>query len=73
MGIAYHHVPMYILEVLQASAIPIIFISKGIQVVQNYSQQSTGQLSVLSVGLQFVGCIARVFTSLQAIYLKVLE
>jgi len=65
MGITYHYVPMHVLEGLQAVAIPIIFVSKGIQVIQNYNQRSTGQLSVLSVGMQFAGCIARVFTSLQ--------
>uniref|UniRef100_A0A915E0Q5 Mannose-P-dolichol utilization defect 1 protein homolog n=1 Tax=Ditylenchus dipsaci TaxID=166011 RepID=A0A915E0Q5_9BILA len=66
MAIAYHHVPMYVLEALQTVAIPIIFISKGIQVVSNYRQRSTGQLSVLSVAMQLGGCLARIFTSFQA-------
>lgn len=36
-----------------------------IQIRTNYQQQSTGQLSVVSVFLQFTGCLVRIFTSLQ--------
>lgn len=33
--------------------------------MQNYRNGSTGQLSVISVFMQFAGCVARVFTSIQ--------
>jgi len=36
-----------------------------IQAATNYRNGSTGQLSAITVGLMFVGCVARVFTSLQ--------
>jgi mannose-P-dolichol utilization defect protein 1 len=65
MAVAYHHIPFYILTTLQASTIPIVITSKGIQIVQNFRNKSTGQLSLISVFLQFAGCIARVFTSVQ--------
>jgi len=38
---------------------------KGIQIWANYEQGETGQLSVISVTMQFGGCLARVFTSIQ--------
>ncbi|CAD6189566.1 unnamed protein product [Caenorhabditis auriculariae] len=58
-------VPMEALTGLQAAGIPIVFISKTLQCLQNYREKSTGQLSLISVFLQFAGTLARVFTSVQ--------
>ncbi|CAD5229500.1 unnamed protein product [Bursaphelenchus okinawaensis] len=64
-AVMYHHVPMKVLVLLQSSTIPIITASKGIQIWTNYKQGSTGQLSPISVTLAFLGCVARIFTSIQ--------
>ncbi|KAL3073218.1 hypothetical protein niasHT_031166 [Heterodera trifolii] len=65
MAIFYHHIPMAVLTPAQAAVVPIVFLSKGIQIVANYQNASTGQLSLISVSMQFGGCVARVFTSVQ--------
>lgn len=36
-----------------------------LQVWESYSNKSTGQLSMISVALQFAGCLARIFTSVK--------
>ena len=41
-----------------------IKVFQGIQIIENYRNQSTGQLAFLTVVLQFGGCLARIFTSL---------
>ncbi|KAK0403943.1 hypothetical protein QR680_017208 [Steinernema hermaphroditum] len=60
-----HHIPIEVLTLIQASTIPIVMVAKGIQIIENFRNSSTGQLSLISVLLQFGGCVARVFTSLQ--------
>uniref|UniRef100_A0A1I7XVT5 Mannose-P-dolichol utilization defect 1 protein homolog n=1 Tax=Heterorhabditis bacteriophora TaxID=37862 RepID=A0A1I7XVT5_HETBA len=59
------YIPIEVLITVQALGIPITFVSKSIQAWQNYKYQSTGQLSLVSVFLQFAGTVARVFTSIQ--------
>lgn len=41
------------------------FLMQMIQAVENYKNGSTGQLSGISIGLMFLGSVARVFTSFQ--------
>uniref|UniRef100_A0A914BU95 Mannose-P-dolichol utilization defect 1 protein homolog n=1 Tax=Acrobeloides nanus TaxID=290746 RepID=A0A914BU95_9BILA len=65
LAVAYHYVPLAILTTIQATTIPIVSVSKGIQIWTNHSNKSTGQLSLISVALQFFGCLARIFTSVQ--------
>ncbi|KAE9419372.1 hypothetical protein Angca_002434, partial [Angiostrongylus cantonensis] len=60
-----NYIPTQILTALQALAIPIVVASKSIQILQNYKDRSTGQLSLVSASLQLAGTIARVFTSVQ--------
>ncbi|TKR80491.1 hypothetical protein L596_014558 [Steinernema carpocapsae] len=60
-----HYIPFNVLTLIQASTIPIVMVAKGIQIIENFRNGSTGQLSLISVLLQFGGCVARVFTSLQ--------
>ncbi|KHJ98888.1 PQ loop repeat protein [Oesophagostomum dentatum] len=60
-----NYVPAEFLTLIQALGIPITVASKTIQAWQNYKDQSTGQLSLVSVSLQFAGTVARVFTSVQ--------
>ncbi|ETN75243.1 hypothetical protein RB195_021389 [Necator americanus] len=60
-----NYLPSEFLTLIQALGIPIAVASKTIQAWQNYKDQSTGQLSLVSVSLQLAGTIARVFTSVQ--------
>lgn len=41
----------------------IFFLLQALQINCNTQAQSTGQLSLISVSLQFGGCLARIFTS----------
>ncbi|EGT60521.1 hypothetical protein CAEBREN_00817 [Caenorhabditis brenneri] len=64
-GVVSQMIPMHVLTWVQAAGIPIVVTSKLLQIFQNYRAQSTGQLSLISVFLQFAGTVARVFTSVQ--------
>ncbi|KAI6243838.1 Mannose-P-dolichol utilization defect 1 protein-like protein [Aphelenchoides fujianensis] len=65
MAVTYHYVPFEVIQALQTAVIPITIAAKGIQIVTNYRNKSTGQLAFLSVFLAFAGCVARIFTSIQ--------
>ena len=57
-------VPKTVLTALQASNVPIVVLAKGIQVFTNYQNQSTGQLSIITLLLLFAGSLARILTSI---------
>lgn len=56
--------PTNVLWTMQAVNVPIIVIAKSIQVITNYKNGSTGQLSAITLLLLFGGSMARIFTSL---------
>lgn len=58
-------VPITFLAFLQSVNIGIIILSKVLQATTNYKNGSTGQLSVITVTLLFLGSILRIFTSVQ--------
>ncbi|KAK7480584.1 hypothetical protein BaRGS_00028160 [Batillaria attramentaria] len=58
-------VPRQLLSLLQTSNAFVIMVSKAIQAYANYKNGSTGQLSVITVYLIFLGAVARIFTSIQ--------
>lgn len=55
--------PIELITTLQALNIPVVIISKLLQIVANFRAESTGQLSVVTVGLLFLGCVVRIATS----------
>nr|XP_046176432.1 mannose-P-dolichol utilization defect 1 protein-like [Oncorhynchus gorbuscha] len=57
--------PMSVVMAMQASNMPAIIIGRLIQVVTNYGNGHTGQLSVITVFMLFAGSLARIFTSIQ--------
>ncbi|XP_072936958.1 mannose-P-dolichol utilization defect 1 protein homolog [Epargyreus clarus] len=59
------YTPKDILWNMQAVNVPIIVFAKSIQVITNYKNGSTGQLSAVTCFLLFGGSIARIFTSIQ--------
>lgn len=58
-------VPIEILWYLQATNLPLAVIGKMMQAAENLKNGHTGQLSLLTVTLLFLGCVARIFTSIQ--------
>lgn len=58
-------VPIEILALFQSINIGISILSKAIQIIANFRNGSTGQLSAITVFLLFAGSITRIFTSIQ--------
>jgi mannose-P-dolichol utilization defect protein 1 len=52
---------------MQAGVIPIFLASKVPQILTNYTNSSTGQLSAFTVFNYFFGSLARVFTTIQEV------
>ncbi|KAF9365802.1 hypothetical protein BGX34_008262 [Mortierella sp. NVP85] len=57
-------VSLEILTVLQALTVPINLLSKVPQIIENYQNGSTGQLSAFTIFNYFAGSLARVYTTL---------
>jgi len=55
--------PLSFITTLQALNIPIVIVSKLLQIVANFRASSTGQLSAITVGLLFLGCVVRIATT----------
>ncbi|BHF59161.1 Mannose-P-dolichol utilization defect 1 protein [Sparganum proliferum] len=58
-------VPLKTLSTMQAGNTPVVLFSRGLQIWANFRNGSTGQLSVITVGLMTAGSLARIFTSIQ--------
>lgn len=54
-------------SILQAVTLPLSLISKAPQIMTNYKYRSTGNLSAFAVFNNFLGCVARVFTTKQEV------
>merc|ERR1711862_877815 len=57
--------PAQVLWYGQASNIPMIILGKMIQIITNFRNGHTGQLSAITSFLLSLGAIARIFTSIQ--------
>ena len=58
-------VPDQVLWLGQAANIPMVVLGKLIQVIANFRQGHTGQLSAITIFMLTLGSMARVFTSIQ--------
>jgi len=58
-------VPDQVLWFGQAANIPMVVLGKMIQVIANFRQGHTGQLSAITIFMLTLGSMARVFTSIQ--------
>ncbi|KAG7442930.1 mannose-P-dolichol utilization defect 1 protein [Guyanagaster necrorhizus] len=56
-----------ILSYLQIATLPLSLFAKIPQITQNYRSKSTGQLSAFAVIAQILGCVARLFTTMQEV------
>ena len=57
-------VPLKILVALQVCSIPILNLARVPQIALNWRRKGTGQLSPITLGLQLLGNIARIFTTI---------
>lgn len=57
--------PINLLWTLQASTLPLAVSGKMMQVYKNVQNGHTGQMSAITIWLLFLGCVARVFTSIR--------
>ncbi|PBK80850.1 mannose-P-dolichol utilization defect 1 protein [Armillaria gallica] len=62
-----YYLPTEILSYLQIATLPLSLFAKIPQITQNYQSKSTGQLSAFAVIAQVLGCIARLFTTMQEV------
>lgn len=65
-------VPWNIMQWLQLAGIPVLAVSRLIQIVTIFSERSTGELSFVTSFLNFGGSAARIFTTLQEVEDKVI-
>lgn len=59
--------PQSLWSVLPLSTLPLLLISRIPQIIQNFQQKSTGQLSIITTFLTFAGGLARIFTTIQEV------
>lgn len=57
-------VPMSVLMALQVCSIPILNLARVPQILLNWRRKSTGELSPVTLGLQLLGNVARIFTTI---------
>lgn len=58
-------IPESVIIGLNASGLVLAVVSKMNQVIMNFRNSSTGVLSAFQLILQFLGCVARIFTSVK--------
>ena len=59
------YTPLAVLTFLQSMCVPVVTLGKTMQIVDNYRNGSTGQLSAATVLMLLAGSVARIFTSQQ--------
>lgn len=57
-------VPLSLLVALQLCSIPILNLARVPQLILNYRRNATGELSPITLGLQLLGNVARIFTTI---------
>lgn len=57
-------VPLKVLVVLQVCSIPILNLARVPQIALNWRRKGTGELSPITLGLQLLGNVARIFTTI---------
>lgn len=57
-------IPMRVLMILQVCSIPILNLARIPQILLNWRRKGTGELSPITLGLQLLGNVARIFTTI---------
>jgi mannose-P-dolichol utilization defect 1 len=60
-------VPLRALMVLQIAAIPILNLARVPQILLNWRRKGTGELAPITLGLQLLGNVARIFTTIASV------
>ena len=60
-----NNLPAKVVESVNGGQLILSLASKFIQAYTNYQNSSTGRLSPITLWLLFLGCVARIFTSVQ--------
>lgn len=56
-----------LVSLLQFATLPLSIVSKAPQIISNYQNESTGNLSAFAVFNALLGCVARLFTTSQEV------
>mmetsp|Transcript_4008 Transcript_4008/g.5559 ORF Transcript_4008/g.5559 Transcript_4008/m.5559 type:complete len:214 (-) Transcript_4008:102-743(-) len=67
LSVICYYIPMEFQYLLPLSNIPLLLSSRIAQIATNFKDRSTGQLSIITTFLTFVGCLIRVFTTIQEV------
>ena len=67
VGMGSMHLPKEYWYLLPLSNLPLLLASRIPQIIQNFRNQSTGSLSLITNFLTFAGSLARVFTTIQEV------
>ncbi|GLC34137.1 hypothetical protein PLESTB_000841400 [Pleodorina starrii] len=66
VGVFTGHIPNDTMETFAGANTAVVMLSRLPQVVKNFSARSTGTLSGITAGINVLGCVVRIFTTLQA-------
>jgi mannose-P-dolichol utilization defect 1 len=66
-GLASSSMPLRVLMALQVASIPILNLARIPQILLNWQRKSTGELSIITLGLQLAGNLARIFTTIASV------
>jgi len=61
------YIPQQYLYLLPSTCMVLMIFSRASQIINNFRQGSTGQLSIITTGLTFAGSLARVFTTISEV------
>lgn len=64
VGVVAYHLPAEYLYVLPNVNLALMMYARVAQIVNNFRQGTTGQLSSITTGLTFIGSVARIFTTM---------
>jgi mannose-P-dolichol utilization defect 1 len=60
-------IPLRVLMLLQIAAIPILNLARVPQIMLNWRRKGTGELAPITLGLQLLGNVARIFTTIASV------
>jgi len=61
------NLPLELQYLLPFTTVPLMLYSRGVQIYSNYMIGTTGQLSLITIFLQFAGSLVRIFTTIQEV------
>jgi hypothetical protein len=65
VGVVCYHSPAEYLYLFPLTTLPLMLYARLVQIIANYQQGTTGQLSSITATLNLAGSLARIFTTIQ--------